>query len=69
MATRIAAFVLVTLVTALGLTMGSTTAEVRRNARSYKFDGFKLGDSYSKLLKRAPYSRPCDNWYVLNIYS
>jgi hypothetical protein len=33
-----------------------------RPARSYTFDGFKLGDDYAKkAMARAPYNEPCDN--------
>ncbi|MFH2006280.1 MAG: hypothetical protein ABI333_06815 [bacterium] len=61
MTARIETLALATLVTMLVLTTSSETAEARRGARSYKFDGFKLGDSYSKLFQRAPYNQPCDN--------
>jgi hypothetical protein len=33
-----------------------------RDATSYTFDGFKLGDLYgSTVMKRPPYDQPCDN--------
>lgn len=37
-------------------------AEARRKtARQYRFDGFRVGDNFGKLFKRAPYNAPCDD--------
>jgi hypothetical protein len=44
------------------LLLASATAEARRKtARQYRFDGFRVGDNFGKLFKRAPYNKPCDN--------
>lgn len=56
-------------VTLLGLTLvaavlwlaAAPDAQARGGARRYRFDGFRLGDDYARLMKRAPYSQPCDN--------
>jgi hypothetical protein len=37
---------------------GAATA---RPATAYRFDGFKLGDTYSQVMARKPYDGPCDN--------
>ncbi len=42
--------------------VGAPLAEARRKtARQYRFDGFRVGDNFGKLFKRAPYNTPCDD--------
>ncbi len=44
------------------LVVSAPSAEARRkSARQYRFDGFRVGDNFGKLFKRAPYSTPCDD--------
>ena len=44
------------------LLVGAPLAEARRKtARQYRFDGFRVGENFGKLFKRAPYNTPCDN--------
>lgn len=46
---------------ALGMTLLAAPAHARSGRRGYRFDGFKIGDSYSGLFARAPYNKPCDD--------
>jgi len=42
----------------------STILHVESSAQcseEHVFDEFKLGDNYSEIMKRSPYSQPCDN--------
>ncbi|MDY0004490.1 MAG: hypothetical protein RBU30_24555 [Polyangia bacterium] len=53
-----AAFILATLAL---VSSSPVRIEARPGPRSYRFDGFRLGDPYAGLLARAPYNRPCDD--------
>ncbi|MCA9524618.1 MAG: hypothetical protein KC609_26810 [Myxococcales bacterium] len=54
----------ISLAIACALTVGGRDLAASRpkfKARTLRFDGFKLGDRYTALLRRAPYDQPCDN--------
>jgi len=44
------------------LLASAPSAEARRKtARQYRFDGFRIGDNFGNVFRRAPYNTPCDN--------